>query len=210
MELLRDNYSQKYIFWDLETCNLSLLDSNLPWSIAYIVYQNGKILEKHNHYIKWENLPISKDAARITRFNKEEYEQKAEDPVQVLNKFETYLNDKTIICGYHNGTNFDSYVLKIWREALLRKNDYSYMDTAIDTNCIAKAIKKGVKRIKPEERKMMMFRFGNYVEKGLKTNLTALGKEFGIQADFNNAHNALFDVEMCINIWNKQKFLIEI
>ena len=210
MELLRDNYSQKYLFWDLETCSLNLLHNNFPWSIAYIVYQNGNILEKHNHYIKWKNLPISQVAAKKTRFNKEEYERKAEDPADVLNKFEKYLNDKSMISGYHNGTNFDSYVLKIWREALSRKNDFSYMDTAIDTNCIAKAIKKGVKKITPEERKMMMFRFGNYVERGLKTNLAALGKEFNILVDFDSLHSAENDVVLTIKIFEKLKYLIEI
>ena len=114
------------------------------------------------------------------------------------------------MCGFHNGYNFDIYVLKIWREKLGRKNDYSYLDRAIDTNSIARAIKKGVKQIKPEERKMMMFRFGNYVEKGLKTNLTALGKELQIEANYDNLHEVCADVILTAKIFDKLRWQIEI
>ena len=113
MKYVRDNPSQKYVIWDLETCHLSLLDSNLPWSIGYIIYQDGKILEKHNQYIKWDNLPISEGAAKITRFDMNVYKQKAEDPVKVLDKFEEYLLDSNYIGIYHNGSNFDIYVLNM-------------------------------------------------------------------------------------------------
>ena len=210
MNFLRDDPLIKYVMWDVETCHLNCLQDNLPWSLGYILYQNGKILESHNHYIKWDNLNISKDAARITRFDMEEYKRKAEDPIKVLDKFESYLNNKDLICGFHNGYNFDIYVLKIWREKLGRKNDYSYLDRTIDTNSIARAIKKGVKQIKPEERKMMMFRFGNYIEKGLKTNLTALGKELQIVANYDNLHEAGADVILTAKVFDKLKYLIEI
>lgn len=210
MNFLKDIPSQKYVFFDFETCHLNLQHGNLPWSICYILYQNGKILEEHNHYIKWDNLPISEGAAKITRFDMEVYKQKAEDPIKILDEFEKYLNDKDIILGGQNLFNFDIYVLKIWREALNRKNDYSYLDRTIDTNSIARAIKKGVKQIKPEERKMMMFRFGNYVEKGLKTNLTALGKEFNIVVNYEELHNSIKDVKLTAMVWEKLKNLIEI
>lgn len=210
MNFLRDNPGQKFVFYDFETCSLNCLRENAPWSLGYILYQNGKILESHNHYIKWDNLNISKDAARITRFDMEEYKRKAEDPIKVLDKFESYLlNDQYINAG-HNLMNFDIYVLKIWREKLGRKNDYSYLDRTIDTNSIARAIKKGVKQIKPEERKMMMFRFGNYVEKGLKTNLTALGKELKIDVNYENLHESQNDVILTAKVWDKLKYLIEI
>lgn len=210
MQYIRDNLSQKFIFWDLETCHLSLLDSNLPWSIGYIIYQNGKILERHNQYIKWDNLPISDGAAKITRFDMNVYKQKAENPVEVLNKFETYLLDGQYVNVGHNLTNFDIYVLKIWREMLGRKNSYDYLDRMIDTNALARAVKKGVKKIERKDWRATMFRFANYVEKGLKTNLTALGKEYGIDVNYDNLHDSLNDVILTAKVFEKLKWQIEI
>lgn len=210
MNLLRDNKSQKYLIFDFETESLNLLSDNRPWGLAYIIYQNGVCLKKINRFIKWNDLHMSEGAARVTRFNYDDYVKKAEDARKVLDDFEAELNNPEYICIYHNGSNFDIYILKIWREALGRKNDYSYLDRTIDTNSIARALKKGVKQIKPEERKMMMFRFGNYVEKGLKTSLTALGKEFNIQVDYTGLHDALRDVELNIMVWDKLKYQIEI
>ena len=206
----RDNDRQMFLFCDLETENLSLLSHNRPWNCSWILYKNGKILEQHDKFVWWEDLNISKDAARITRFDYNEYKEKAEDADKVLNEFEKYLNNKEYVPVFHNGTNFDCYIIKIWREALGRKNDYSYLDRTIDTNSIARAIKKGVKQIKPKERKMMMFRFANYVEKGLKTNLTALGKEFGIKYDYENLHNSVADVILTGMVFDKLKYMIEI
>lgn len=210
MNYLRDNPNQKYVFFDFETCHLSLLDGNLPWSLAYLVYQNGKILEQHEHYIKWDNLPISDGAARVTRFDWNVYNARAEDPIKVLDGFEKYINDENLIIAGQNLMGFDIYVLKIWREKLGRKNNYSYLDRTIDTNSIARAIKKGVKQIKPEDRKMMMFRYANYVEKGLKTNLTALGKEFKIDVDYDMLHSSKNDIILNAKVWDCLRFKIEI
>ena len=43
----------------------------------------------------------------------------------------------------------------------------------------------------------------NIVQKGLKTNLTLLGKEAGIEFDYNNLHDALNDVRLLQLIWDK-------
>ncbi len=209
-QLLRDNPSQKYCTFDFETENLGLLKNNRPWSIGYLISQNGNILKQVHKYIKWKDINVSKGAVKITGFDINKYNDLAEDANVVLDEFEQYLNDKDIIPVGQNLINFDIYVLKIWREELGRKNDYSYLDRLIDTNSLVKAIKKGVKQIKPEERKMMMFRFANYVEKGLKTNLTALGKGYNIQVDYEKLHDAMKDVLLTLQIFEKMKWQIAI
>ena len=55
-----------------------------------------------------------------------------------------------------------------------------------------------------------MFRFANYVEKGLKTNLTALGKEFRINVDYENLHRGGNDIKLNMLVWDKLKLIIEI
>ncbi|MEK6879545.1 MAG: hypothetical protein AABY22_08060 [Nanoarchaeota archaeon] len=210
MSYLRDNPSQIYICFDCETESLSLFGKNRPWSISWLLYQNGKILEQHNRFILWEDLNMSKGAAQVTRFNYEEYRKKAEDANKVLDDFEVYLHDSKYVIIFHNGTNFDQYIIKNWHEDLGRKNDYSYLERAIDTNSLARAIKKGVKKIERKDWKLMNFRFGNYREKGLKTNLTALGKEFNIMVDYDSLHDSGADIILNIKVFDQLKYQIEI
>ena len=210
MNYLRDNPDQIYMILDTETESLALIGKNRPWNISWLLYQNGKILEQHDRFIWWDDLNMSKGAAQVTRFNHEEYKKKAEDAGKVLDDFEVYLNNPEYIIIYHNGTNFDQYIIKNWCEDLGRKNDYSYLDRAIDTNSLARAIKKGVKKIERKDWKLMNFRFGNYREKGLKTNLTALGKEFNIAVNYDQLHGGAADIVLNIKVFDQLKYQIEI
>lgn len=207
---LRDNPSIIYLCVDTETESLALQGKNRPWSISWLLYQNGKILENHDRFIWWEDLSMSKGATQVTHFNHEDYKKKAEDPNKVLDDFEVYLNCPDYVIIAHNITNFDQYIIKNWREDLGRKNDYSYLDRTIDTNSLARAIKKGVKKIERKDWKLMNFRFGNYREKGLKTNLAALGKEFNIQVDYDSLHAGKNDIVLNAKVWDQLKFQIEI
>ena len=74
--LLRFDRKQKYLVFDTETEGLNLIDSR-PWQVAWIVTQGDKVLEEHDVYVKWRDLNVSKDAARVTGFSKEDYERKA-------------------------------------------------------------------------------------------------------------------------------------
>ena len=42
----------------------------------------------------------------------------------------------------------------------------------------------------------------NYIRKGMKTSLSALGKENDIDHDYDNLHDALVDLELNIKVWN--------
>ena len=211
MSYLRDNPNTIYMVADTETESLNLLCNNKPWGVSYILYQNGKILEEYNKYVWWNDLNISEGAARITRFDYQKYKEKAEDAAVILKDVQKYLLDPSIVKVFHNGSNFDCYIIKNWCEALSQKNNYSYLNDTIDTNALARAIKKGIKKIERKDWKMMMFRFANYVEKGLKTNLTALGKEFKIEYDYENSlHDALQDVRLTALVFDQLKFRIEI
>lgn len=210
MNFLRDDPSVVYLIIDTETEGLSLIGKNRPWNCSWILYQNSKILEQYDKFVWWKDLNISKGAAQVTRFDYDDYKSKAEDASKILDEFETYLNNKSYVCICHNISSFDCYIIKNWREALNRKNDYSYLDRTIDTNSLARAIKKGVKKIERKDWKLMNFRFSNYVERGLKTNLTALGKEYGIEHDYEGTHRGQSDIILNAKVWNKLRFQIEI
>ena len=91
-DLLRFNKSQKYLIFDFETCNLNLASSrNKPWQLAFLICNGNNILESKDFYIKWDDLQVSKDAAKITGFKRAKYNKLAVDAKVVLKEFESYL-----------------------------------------------------------------------------------------------------------------------
>ena len=86
-ELLRYNFKQRYIVFDTETEGLNLITSK-PWQIAWIECEGKKVIKKHNRFIKWDDLNVSPDAARVTGFDRDYYESVAEDPMVVWKDFE--------------------------------------------------------------------------------------------------------------------------
>lgn len=211
-DLLRFNDVQKIVIFDVETCSLNCAVENLPWELGFLVCQGNNILEKHSYFIKWPNLNISKDAARITRFDSVKYEKEAKDPAGVLELFESYLYDPQYIKMGHNIYNFDFYVHNIWRKTLGKKTDYSYIKDSLDTNGLAKMVKLGINQPIPrEEWPVWMFKMAQFRKKGMKTNLEALGREFEIEFDYENSlHQGLQDVILNFKVWNRLKYLVEI
>lgn len=208
--LLRYNYNQKYILWDFETENLRLLGKNRPWQIGYVIAQGNEIIKEKEEYIFWSDLQISDGAAKVTRFNPFQYKEKAKFNKEILEDFESYLYNSEYINIAHNSHNFDCFVHNIWRNELKLKTDYSYLNKTIDSNALARMIKLGIKELKWPDLKRDMFKFAEYVEKGLKTSIRVLCKEFKLDYDENLAHSALYDAQRNLLIWNKLKGMIEI
>ena len=109
--LLRYNDKQKYLIFDFETCNLNLVSpDNKPWQLSFITCTKNKILEKHDHFLKWENLKVSEGAQKATRFDYTKYRIKSEDPLPILRKFDKLLYDKQYKIVGHNLLGFDIYI----------------------------------------------------------------------------------------------------
>ena len=89
-ELLRYNFKQRYIVFDTETEGLNLITSK-PWQVAWIECEGKKVVKKHNRFIKWDNLNVSPEAARVTGFDRDHYESVAEDPKTVWKDFQKVL-----------------------------------------------------------------------------------------------------------------------
>ncbi len=210
--LLRFDTNQKYLLWDVETCHTNLALENYPWQIGFIVTDSKEILEKHHAYIYWDNIldKISDGAMKHTRFNYDEYKKHAKPQKEVLDNFEKYLYNPEYINIGHNIFNFDIFVHNQWRRESGLKTDYSYLKNSLDTDALARAWKLGIKSIKRSEWMPLMFKYGSYVEKGMKTNLTALGKEFSIDYNYETLHDAVNDVGLNFLVWNQLKVRIDI
>lgn len=208
--LLRFNSSQKYLIFDFETESLNLCARNYPWNLGFLVWQNGKILEQHEYCPWWPDLNVSPGAAKVTRFDYKQYKSKAEDAKKILEIFESYLYNSEYIPLGHNTHSFDAFVHNLWRRESGLPSDYSYLSRSIDTNSLAKLIKLGIKELKQSDWLTTMFRMAGFKQKGMKTNLTALGKERLIDVDYDALHESLNDCILNALVWEKLKWEIEI
>lgn len=192
-DLLRFKKKQKYLLYDFETESLNLYYSR-PWQLSFVIGQGNQTLEEHDYFIDIPDLKVSDEAAKVTNFSWERYNKLKRPKEEVLEVFDKYLYDSDyIVCG-HNILNFDTYIHTTLRRICGKKEDYSYLERLIDTNCLAKAIKCEIEKPKDEEMIQWMFRLASFRKRGVKTNLKALLKEYDIEFDEKMLHNSLFDI----------------
>jgi len=209
--LLRFNKSQKYLFFDYETCNLNLVSKeNKPWQLAFILTDLKSEIDKADYYVKWKNLKVSKEAARITGFNKEKYNSRSIDSNKVLEHFEKYLYDDSIIKVGHNIFGFDFYMHNIHRKLCGKPADFSYVKKSIDTVCLARAIKKSIKKPKDTDLASWQYRLLNIRERNLKVNLQQCCKDYDVDFDPSKLHDALYDIQKNIEFFKKMIWEVEV
>jgi DNA polymerase III epsilon subunit-like protein len=206
---LKNNKRAKFILWDVETEGLNTCIKNRAWQLSYIICQGEQVLKEYDKFLWWPDLAMSEDAARITRFDYNNYKSKAEDPKIILDEFESYLYNPEYISIFHNGLGFDIYIHNIMRRELGRKTDYSYVNRSIDTVSLSKMYKLGIKTIQTENFTEEMFKFNNFVQKGLKSSLSIMAKEFGLEFSEANLHDGIVDCRLNFQLWNKLKFCFD-
>lgn len=210
-ELLRFKKNQKYLIFDFETCNLNLAsEDNKPWQLAFIIAEGSKVISKHDYYIKWKDLNISKDAEKITGFSRKVYNARGEDPTMILKLFESYLYNPNYINVGHNILGFDIYIHNIFRKCLGKNADYSYLKRSIDTLSIGKAISKDITYNKGEDLSVFQFKLNSFRERGMSLSLSACCKKYDIDFDPAKLHDALYDITKNFEVFNKMIWNISI
>ena len=209
--LLRFSTTQDYILFDFETCSLNLGSlENKPWQLSFLIARGKKILAKHNYYIDWEVLPISDEARKITRFNENKYRKAAIAPLFALKEFEHFIyNEKYKIVG-HNILGFDVYIHGLLRSLCGKGPDYSYLERCIDTNCLARGIKNKINLQPGEDFLGWQYKLLHHRKRGVKTNLKQLLKDYSIEFEEKKLHDALYDIEVNFQVFQKQLWDIEI
>tara|TARA_Y100000310_G_C20560280_1_gene752701 strand:- start:153 stop:680 length:528 start_codon:yes stop_codon:yes gene_type:complete len=171
--------------------------------------KGGKSIDEKDFYVKWNtDLGISEDAARITKYNPKDMEKKGVEPEGILPTVIDWLDNADYIIG-HNILGFDLYLIKDFYQ--YANKDYKHLvSKIIDTNCIARGNKGGM----PYDGKMdfiiYQYKVYNTRFKKVKSNLTWLGKEYDIEHDYDNLHNAIVDLKLNLKVWNKLKWQVEI
>lgn len=208
--LLRFQKDKTFVFFDAETLNLCLnFCHNLPWQAAMLKIKGDRKTDEKNFYIKWNtDLKISPDAARITKYSQKTVDALGVSPEDCFPTIEDWLDNADYIVG-HNVLGFDIYLIKELYKYMGKSASHLY-SKFLDTNAIAKGIKMSLPFKEGDSLIEYQYRANNKRQKGIKTNLTALGKEFSIEHDYDNLHDALVDLELNLKIWNKLKYMIEI
>ena len=208
--LLRFDKSKTYVFIDCETFNLCLNSVyNLPWQIAMIKAVAGKKVAEKNFYIKWDtDLKIGAEAAKITKYSQKTMDDKGVPPEEAFPTIRDWLDNADWIIA-HNMLGFDLYLIKDYYR--LNGLDYKHlMPKILDTNSLARGVKLGTP-YKEDEGSLIeyQYRMTNTRKKGVRTNLTALGKGYDIDHDYDKLHNAIVDLELNLKVWNKLNWQIE-
>jgi len=209
-DLLRFDKDKIYTFIDFETCNLCLnFENNLPWQVAMLKVKGNDILDSKNFYIKWPSgFKISEEAARITRFSQLTMDQRGLPPEDVFPTVFDWLENCDYIIG-HNLLCFDLYLIKGWYN--LMGKDYRHLTgKIIDTLSLIKGIKFEMPYRTSENLMEYQYRMSCQIRKTIKTNLSASGKEFGIEHDYDSLHDAIVDLKLNLKVWNKLKWQVEI
>lgn len=171
--------------------------------------RGDQVIDSKDFYIKWDSeLKISDDAARITRYSQLTMNERGLPPEEVFPTIEDWLDNCDYIIG-HNILHFDLYLIKDFYNKFGK--DYRHLTKKIiDTNSLSKGIKFGIAYKSFENLTEYQYRMSSTIRKGVKTNLLAMGKDFDIDHDYDNLHNALVDLELNLKVWNKLKKQVNI
>lgn len=208
--LLRYDKKKTFVLIDLETFNLCLnFCHNLPWQIGMIKAKGDFKLDSKNYYINWDTkLKISQDAARITRYDHKKVQR---DGLNIKDAFPTikdWLDHADYIVG-HNILGFDVNLIKELYKSMGCHWEH-LMPKIIDTNCMARGIKYNMP-YKPNENLLeYQYKIYHTRRKDVKSSLSFLGKENGIEHDYDRLHDALNDLDLNLKVWNKLKWQIEV
>lgn len=212
--LLRFQKEQEYVCPDTETSGLNTVFS-LPFQVSFSVFTQDKTLEFHDYFIHWDNLKMSAGAKAITKFDEISYRQKARPAKEVLDILESYIFNQRYKIASHNFLGYDSMILAAWRRKLGMKPIYDYLYQPFkvyDTVAISKMYKKGIKPDISSSNNWLahQYRVLDYIEKGLRTSLSTMTKELGIETDESKLHTADYDIKLNAEVFKKLLWLVEI
>lgn len=208
--LIRFDNQSKILFLDVESQNLALnYRLNLPWQLGLIEVQGNKILKEHDILIKWgTDFIMSKDAARITRYDQNHVNQHGIEPEKAWKILDDCLKSVQYIAG-HNILGFDYYLINSFYKKLGKPLfDFSKLKGVIDTLALARGVALNIHPTQGDDLLLYTYKMLNKRSKGIKLTLGALAKQHNIETDENKLHDALYDLRINVQVWNKLKYQI--
>lgn len=208
--LRRFNDKARYVPMDFETESLSLAYSR-PWQLAYAIADNKAIKMIKVEYLLWNDIAVSSEAARVTRFDKTRYLSLARPPKDVLAEFDAVVYDPSTEAIFQNGLGFDVYVHQTLRRLCGKPRDFSYLTRAIEMMALTKAVKLQLAPdvSSPTAFLAWQYRVHSHYQKGLKSSLEFCAREERIEHDFTSLHDAGSDIQLTMKLFWKRLFQIE-
>jgi len=209
--LLRFNKKMRYAYFDVETECLCLhIPLNLPWQLGMLKVTGDTTTDSYCEYIKWDRpLKLSAKAAEITRYDAAKVEKYAKPYREVIEKAVDWTSNCDYICG-SNVLGFDIYFLIYFYE-LCGKSSKGLAEKVLDTHLLAKGLK--INNVyNPSKNSLLEYQYTiqNTKAKGVKTKLEVLGREYGIEHDYESCHDALSDLVLNKKVFDKLVYQIEI
>lgn len=182
-----------------------------PWQVAYCIADNKRVKSTHEAFIRWDDINVSPDAARLTRFDLNRYRQLARPAKEVLDEYDQVVYDHSTEVVWMNGLFYDFYIHMTWRRLCGRPYDDSYVIRSLDLKGLTQAKKKGwVPDVSsPEAFLAWQYRATAYREKGLKSRLEVVGPEEGIIHDYTSLHDATSDISLMMKVFWKRLMQVE-
>jgi|TARA_R110002110_G_scaffold388451_1_gene600610 DNA polymerase-3 subunit alpha (Gram-positive type) len=195
--------NQKYLVFDTETEGLNLFSSK-TWQLSWIICQGNKVIETHDEFIAHKELNIPKVVMKITGFNWDTYNEKAQSLEEVWERFEKYIFDPQYIVVGQNLLGFDVYMIALLQRLLGQEPDYSYLPRIYDTRAFGKAYREEIDKPNGD---LLSWQYKIINDRSLKAKVSQnqLLKFFDIEFDESKLHNALYDIKMCYQIFLKLK-----
>lgn len=192
------NFTQKYLIFDTETEGLNL-ENTKAWQIAWVEMEGRKVINEEEHYLRWNDLNISEEAKKITGFNQRVYDEAAEDPLKILNRFWKLLSNPEYLIVGQNILGFDVYVLNSMRKHLGLEVDFSFINRCIDTVSLSRSLVMDIKKLKSEESLEWCYKMlhARRRGKGVSVSQGTMLKRCNIPVDESMLHSALYDTQKC-------------
>lgn len=204
------NRNEKFVFWDVETNGLNLVYSQ-PYQLSYIIVQGGKVIEKVDDFIWWDDYKMPQAAAQVNRFDRLKYERRAQPLDVVMKRFEEKCRGAVLVG--HNVLNFDVYMLNMMYAKLGIKHDFWFMDKIVDTNALAKSyLTKRKNNDFDDWEEFVGWQLSSIAvhDRTLKSSQGFMLKHFDIDFDPSRLHEALYDVEKNKEVFEKLLFTLKL
>ncbi len=193
-DLLRYNLeNKKFVVFDYEgDLNLKF---TTPFQLGFLVFEGKKIVKEYDFYIKWPDLYISDFVKKYAHFNPQRMDKEGVDPMEAFGIFEKYINNEEYYYVGANVLSFDTMVTYNCLKKLNLPHSYDFLNRVYDVNALFKLYKLS---IKPNNDDLLAQQYSanDLVLKGLKSNVTYVAKEFGIEIDESKMHDGSYDCQV--------------
>ena len=137
--------------------------------------------------------------------NNEEVIQRFKNNFKVFGVSDFGMVDKIL---YETGCDI-LYIIKEYYK-YMKCNWQHLVPKFIDTNTLARGIKYSMPYSNKDDLIEYQYKIFHTRKKNVKSSLTFLGKENGVDHDYDQLHDAINDLDLNLKVWNKLKWQVEV